>query len=114
MPQSSGGGGSRRSRPATTPEGRESQLISLAYDLVEQRIRKGTATSQEVTHFLKLGSTREQLEQQKLMHENMLTEAKVVAMESQAKMEDLYRKALNAMSTYQGREPVEPEDDYED
>jgi microsomal dipeptidase-like Zn-dependent dipeptidase len=114
MPQNSGGGNSRRSAPATTPEGREAQLVSLAFDLAEKRLRAGTATSQEVTHFLKLGSTREQLEQQRMMYENMLTEAKIEALQSQAKMEDLYRKALNAMSAYQGREPVEPEDDYED
>lgn len=113
MPQNSGGG-SRRRRPATTPEGRESQLIALAYDLVEDRIRRGTATSQETTHFLKLGSTRERLEQQRLEHENQLTRVKIEAIESQARMEELYTRALNAMSTYQGREPVEPEGDYDD
>lgn len=109
MPQDSGGGGSRRSRPATTPEGRESQLVSLAFDLAEKRLRAGTATSQEVTHFLKLGSTREQLEQQRIAYENKLTEARIKSIEDQAKMEDLYRDALNAMSIYQGREPSEPE-----
>lgn len=108
MPQNSGGGSSRRIRPATTPEGREAQLISLAFDLAEKRLRSGSATSQEVTHFLKLGSTREQLEQQRLMYENKLTEARIESMASQAKMEDLYRQALNAMSLYQGREPSEP------
>lgn len=114
MAQNSGARGSRRSGPATTPEGRESQLVSLAYDLVEKRIRAGTATSQETTHFLKLGSTRERLEQQRLAYENQLTSARIQQLDSQQKMEDLYRKALNAMSTYQGREPTEPEDEYEE
>jgi microsomal dipeptidase-like Zn-dependent dipeptidase len=114
MPQNSGASGSRRSRPATTPDGRESQLIALAYDLVEKRIRAGNATSQETTHFLKLGSSRERLEQQRIFYENQLTAERIKSLESQQKMEDLYRKALNAMSSYQGRDPEEPEDEYED
>lgn len=113
MPEDSGGGPSRRSRRATTPEGRESQLIAMAYDLVEQRIRRGSATSQEVTHFLKLGSSRERLEQQRIEYQNKLDEAKIEAMASQAKLEETYRRALSAMSTYQGRDPL-PEEDYGD
>jgi hypothetical protein len=110
MPRSDGTPGSRRSRPATTPEGRESQLISLAYDLVEKRIRQGTATSQETTHFLKLGSSRERLEQERLEHENELTAVKIAALASQQATEELYRDALNAMRTYAGHDPVEYDD----
>lgn len=113
MPENSGGGPYRRRRRASTPEGRESQLIAMAYDLVEDRIRRGSATAQEVTHFLKLGSSRERLEQQRIEYENKLNEAKIESMASQARMEDIYRKALSAMSLYQGREQP-PEDDYED
>lgn len=113
MTAKSGEPGSRRSRPATTPEGRESQLVALAYDLVETRIRKGTATSQEVTHFLKLGSSREKLEQERLQHENFLTQARIEQMASQARIEELYKNALNAMRNYQGQDPLdtEPEDE---
>lgn len=117
MPRSGGEPGSRRNRPATTPEGRESQLVSLAYDLVEKRIRGGSATSQEVTHFLKLGSSREQLEQQRLRYENELLQVKREAIASQAKVEELYRSALNAMRTYSGQDPLPDEDnaaDYDD
>lgn len=106
MPRNSGGGDSepaRRLRPATTPEGREKQMVALAYDLVEKRIREGTATSQEVTHFLKLGSSRETLEQERLRHENELTQAKIDAMAAQGRIEELYRDAILAMNTYQGR-----------
>lgn len=110
MTPKSGEPGSRRSRPATTPDGRESQLVSLAYDLVEQRIRKGTATSQEVTHFLKLGSSREKLEQERLQHENYLTQARIEQLASQARVEELYSKALNAMRTYAGQDS-DPEDE---
>ena len=94
------------SRRSTTPQGRENELIALAYGLVEKRIREGTATSQEVTHFLKLGSTREQLEQQRLHYENQLTEVKIKAIESQAEIETLYREALAAMRQYSGQEPI--------
>lgn len=116
MPRKSGGGDSepvRRSRPATTPEGRENQMVALAYDLVERRIREGSATSQEVTHFLKLGSTREQLEQERLRHENHLMRVKREALESQKRVEELYKSALDAMRTYSGQEPMDPAEEYD-
>lgn len=89
-------------KPATTPEGREQQLVSQAIDLAEQQIQSGTASSQVITHFLKLGSTREQLEQERLIHENELTKVKIAAMESQEHMEALYLAAIDAMRTYSG------------
>lgn len=92
-------------RPATTLEGRENQLISLAFDLAEKMIKNGTASSQVLTHFLKLGSTREKLEQQKLQRENLLLSAKVDAISSAKRIEELYEAALNAMRTYAGRNP---------
>lgn len=110
MPGSSGEPRSRRSRPATTPEGRESQLVALAMDLAEKRLRSGNATSQEVTHFLKLGSSREKLEQQRLEYENELLQVKREAIASQAQAEQRYREALNAMRAYSGQDPIEPEE----
>lgn len=95
--------------PATTPEGRENQLIAMAMDEAERQIRGGTATSQLLTHFLKLGSTREDLEKQRLRSENELLKAKVEDLGSQKKTEELYAKALKAMKTYSGH--PEPEDD---
>ena len=78
----------RRPKRATTPEGREGQLVSEAIDLAERQIRAGTASSQVITHFLKLGSTREQLEQQRLQHENELTRVKIEALEGQKRGHD--------------------------
>ena len=92
-------------RPATTPEGRENQMVSLAHDLAEEQIRNGTASSQVITHFLKLGSTRERLEQQRLEHENELTRVKIEALESQKRVEELYMEALSAMRSYAGDIP---------
>jgi hypothetical protein len=106
----SGGSGSRRSRPATTPEGREAQLVALAFDLVEKRIREGNATSQETTHFLKLGSSREQLEQERLRNENLMTQAKIDQIAPLVKSEEMYAKAFKAMRAYAGQDP-EPEDE---
>jgi hypothetical protein len=92
----------KRRRPATTPEQRENQLIMMAADLAEQQMRDGTASSQIITHYLKLGSTREKLEQERLMMENELAKAKIEAMASAARMEDLYGKAIAAMRHYAG------------
>lgn len=98
-------------RPATTPEGRENQLISRAVDLAEKQLIEGTASSQVLTHFLKLASTREKLEQERLQRENLLLSAKVDQIASAKRVEELYETALKAMKTYAGREM---EDDYDD
>lgn len=96
-----------RRKPATTPEERENELVSEAHDLAERQILEGTASSQVITHFLKLGSTRERLEQQRLEHENELTRVKIDAIESQKRVEELYMEALSAMRSYAGDIPVE-------
>lgn len=100
----------KKSRPAISPEARENQLISLAVDLAEQQLRDGTASSQVITHYLKLGTTRERLEKEKLEEENKLLKAKTENLQSQKRVEDLYTKALNAMCKYAGQGD---EDDYE-
>lgn len=91
-------------RPATTPEGREHQLISLAVDLAEKQLIEGTAASQVITHFLKLASTREKLEQARIQQENLLLSAKIEQLASTKRIEELYETALNAMRTYAGRD----------
>lgn len=91
-------------KPAETEEGRENQLISLASDLAEKQIREGTASAMVITHYLKLGTTRERLEKQRLMRENQLLSAKVEQLASAKRIEELYEQALNAMRTYAGRE----------
>lgn len=101
----------RRQAPGRTVESRENQIIRLAYDLVEERIRKKTATSQEVTQFIKMGSILGQLEKAKLEKENQLLQAKTDALKSQKKMEELYAKAIKSMALYQGREVMEDDED---
>jgi hypothetical protein len=102
-----------RRSPATTPEARENQLIALAQDLVEQRIRDGSASAQETVHYLKLGSSREKLEQKKMENENKLTEAKIDALASATNVEALYKEAMENFSLYAGREPTGPSDEYD-
>lgn len=92
----------KKSRPALTPEARENQLVSLAVDLAEQQLRDGTASSQVITHYLKLGSTTAKLEKEKLRIDNELASAKIKAMESMANMEEVYKNAINAMKLYSG------------
>lgn len=100
-------------RPATTDEHRENQLVSLAIDLAEKQLAEGTASSQVITHYLKLGSTRERLEQERLARENELLNSKVEMLASAKRVEELYAEALNAMRSYAGRElDRADEDDY--
>lgn len=92
----------RKVRPALTPEARENQMISLAVDLAEKQLLDGTASSQVITHYLKLGTQRELLERQRLEHENKLLIAKTEALQSAKKMEELYANAIEAMKRYGG------------
>lgn len=92
----------KKRRVALTPESRENQMISYAMDLVEQRLLDGTASSQETTHFLKLGSEKAQLEKEKLKRENQLLEAKTESLQSMKRIEELYSDALKAMANYSG------------
>lgn len=94
-------------RKATTPEVREQQLVGAAIDLAERQIAAGTASAQVITHYLKLGSSRERLEQERMQNEIALMEAKREAMASAARVEELYLGALNAMRSYQGQPPLE-------
>ena len=103
---------SRKIRPALTPEARENQLISLAVDLVEQRLIDGTASSQETTHFLKLGSIKNRLEMEKLEEENRLLKAKTESIQSQKRVEELYAEALNAMRSYAGHAGDNDDNEY--
>lgn len=99
-------------RPATTPEGREQQMIGLAVELAERQLLEGTASSQVISHYLKLGSTREKLEQERLIQENEMLKAKTEAIASAKRVEELYTSALNAMRSYSGFESAsEIEDD---
>ncbi len=93
---------SRKMRPALTPEARENQLISLAVDLAEKQLMEGTASSQVITHYLKLATTREKLENEKKMKEMELLQAKTEAIESSKRIEAMYTEALNAMRSYSG------------
>lgn len=102
---------SRKIRPALSPEARENQLIDLAVNLAEQQLLDGTASSQVITHFLKLGTTRAELEKEKLKKENAVLEAKAKAYQSSEEMKDLYENAIKAIRDYGGHGEAE---DYEE
>lgn len=82
----------------------------MAYDLAEEQMEAGIASSQVITHFLKMGSTRERLEQQRISYENELLQVKREAIESQKRVEELYMQALDAMRSYAGADSA-PDDD---
>lgn len=92
----------QKRRPALSPEARENQLIALAYDLVEKRLLEGTASSQETTHFLKLGSTEARVRKRLLDEQAKLAAAKSEAIESAQRIEALYAEAIEAMKRYGG------------
>ena len=93
---------SRKIRPALTLEARENQMISLAVDLAEKQLMEGTASSQVITHYLKLGTTKERLEKEKLEEENKLLRARTDALQSAKRVEELYADAIDAMKVYSG------------
>lgn len=88
--------------PARTPEARENQIIALAYDLAEKQISNGTASSQVLSHFLKQGTIKTQLELEKMKAETSLLQKKEESLAQQGRIEELYKDALNAMKTYSG------------
>lgn len=89
-------------RPARTPEAQENRMISLAIDLAEKQLREGTASSQIIAHYLKLGSSRERLEKELLEEKKKLAQAKTEALESGKKMEELFEQAMDALKGYRG------------
>lgn len=101
----------RRQAPAKTVEGRENQMIALAVDLAEKQLMDGTASSQVISHYLKLGSTKEKIEKEILMQQKELMKAKTAAIQSARKVEDLYAQALSAMKHYSGQDEGEEVDD---
>lgn len=103
-------GNGRPRMTATTPEGREAQMVAAAERLAAQQMADGTASAQVITHYLKLGSTRERLEQARLEGELRLQEAKIQAMASNERLETMYMNAMRAMRGYSG-EPDEPDED---
>ena len=93
---------SKKIRPALTPEARENQLISLAVDLAEKQLMEGTASSQVITHYLKLGSTKERIEKEILEKQKELISAKTENLKSAKRIEELYTNAIEAMRRYGG------------
>lgn len=98
--------------PARTPEERENQLIEAAVDLAETQLKTGEASAQVITHYLKLGSSRERLEQQRLKNEVALLNAKREALESEKRVEELIGNALHAMRAYSGNLPEGEDPEY--
>lgn len=100
----------KKLRPAINPEARENQLISLAMDCAEQQLMDGTASSQVITHFLKLGTAKYQFETEKLKHDTELVKAKTTSIEKADRMEEMYKKAIDAMKIYGGYGSCDDED----
>lgn len=102
----------RRRPPATSIEARENQLIALAVDVAEKQLLKGTASAQVITHYLKLGSTKERLEKEIMEKQKELLQAKTESIHSAKKVEELYKNALDAMRTYSGQDTRGDDEDF--
>ncbi len=92
----------KQNPPATTPQQRESQLVALAMDLAEKQLRDGTASSQVIAHYLKLGSETTNYERELLKANVKLATAKTESLHNQQVSEALFGEALKAMKTYSG------------
>lgn len=99
-------------RPPLTPDAKEQQMISLAMDLVEKRLRDGSASSQETTHFLKLATPKAQLEQRRLEAETEMIIAKKESLQSQQRSEEMFREAIEAFRRYSGQNDQDEPDEY--
>lgn len=99
-------------RPGLTPEARENQMIALAVNLAEQQLRDGTASSQVITHYLKLGTTKYKYETEKLAADTALQKVKAEAIEAQKRSEAKFEEAIRAMRVYQGNGDPEDYEDY--
>lgn len=93
----------KRMQPAINPDARENQMISLAIDQAEKMLLEGNAPSQIVVHYLKLATSKERLEKEKLEQENELLRAKTEAIASTKRSEEFYAEALKAFKTYAGQ-----------
>lgn len=93
----------RKMRPALSPDARENQMISLAVDLAEKQLTEGTASSQVISHYLKLASSKERLEKEILEKQKELMDAKTQAIKSAQKSEELFANAINAFKNYRGQ-----------
>lgn len=103
----------RKRAPAKTPEARENQMVALAIDVAEKQLEEGTASSQVITHYLKLGSMKDRVEKEILMEKKELLKAKTEAIQSSKRVEELYKTALDAMRKYSGNYSEEDDEDYE-
>ena len=104
----------KKIRPATTPEARENQLIALAVDLAEKQLLDGTASSQVITHYLKLGTQKEKLEREILESKKELMKAQTENLQQAKKIEEMYSNAIKAMQHYSGQDSEDEDDEYED
>lgn len=103
----------KRRNPGQSLEAREKRLILLATNLVEERLLNGTASAQEVTQILKLGTTRERLEQERLRNENALSQAKKASIEHEQRKDEFYQEALDAFRRYSGNASDDDYDEYD-
>lgn len=94
----------RKTRPALTPEARENEMIALAVDLAEEQLRNGTASSQVITHYLKLGSSKERIEKEMLLEQKELLVAKTESLKAARQAEEEYAKVLDALRLYTGQD----------
>lgn len=100
----------KKLRPALSPEARENQMIALAVDLAEQQLIDGTASAQVITHFLKLGTTKAELDKEKIRKETELLGAKIQMVDSIEEQKKLAEDAIKAMRNYSG---TGEDDEYE-
>lgn len=96
--------GEKRLPPPRTEEEAEKRAVGLATNLALKRLQDGTASSQIIVHYLKIGSLKEQAELEKTMTEIELLKAKKKAVESGEEQEKKYQEVIKAIASYSGKD----------
>lgn len=94
--------------PSVTDEEQENKLIALSYRQAEQQLIEGTASSQIVTHFLKLGTRKADLELEQAKLQNRLLEEKILSEQSSIEINKMFTQVMEALKVYNG----DPEAEY--
>lgn len=97
--------------PARSDDERERQMINLSYDLAEARMRSGIATSAEICHFLKLGSTRAKYENEELQENIKLLKARTDDISEGKRAAEQFDELMKVIKTYGGYAEDESDED---
>lgn len=94
-----------KTTPPLSDKDHEAKLISLTLQMAEQQLIDGTASSQVMTHFLRLGSIRSKVELEKLRLENNLLTEKIQSEKMGQQLKEMFQDVMESLRDYQAPPP---------